>query len=70
MYTLLRNRKENVVDIDREEYEDGREAWLDEQADAMIDYAQDDEETLKDLDDVVDRMMTDPVFYDRVVGWF
>lgn len=59
------------MDIDREDYEYDREDWLDEQADAMIDYAQDDEEEIpKDLDDVVDRMMTDPVFYDRVVGWF
>ena len=62
MCTLLRNGKEYVVDIDREDYEYDREDWLDEQADAMIDYAQDDE--------LNDRLMTDPEFYDRTIGWF
>jgi hypothetical protein len=50
------------VDIDREDYEYDREDWLDERADAMIDYAQDDE--------LNDRLMTDPEFYDRTIGWF
>ena len=28
------------------------------------------EDNPQDLDDVVDKMMTDPDYYDRVVGWF
>lgn len=36
------------------------------------DYTPDDEweDRPDDLDDVVDRMMTDPKFYDDIVGWF
>lgn len=36
------------------------------------DYTPDDEweDRPSDLDDVVDRMMTDPKFYDEIVGWF
>lgn len=36
------------------------------------DYAPDDEweDRPSDLDDVVDRMMTDPGYYDEIVGWF
>lgn len=36
------------------------------------DYTPDDEweDRTSDLDDVVDRMMTDPKFYDEIVGWF
>ena len=36
------------------------------------DYTPDDEweDHPDDLDDVVDRMMTDPKFYDEIVGWF
>ena len=28
------------------------------------------EDNPQDLDDVIDKMMTDPDYYDRVVGWF
>lgn len=36
------------------------------------DYTPEDEmvDPPADMDDVVDRMMTDPKFYDDIVGWF
>jgi hypothetical protein len=38
----------------------------------IVDYTPEDEwqDNPADLDDVVDRMMTDPKFYDDIVGWF
>ena len=42
----------------------------------IVDYSrfEDDEDSSvnmsEDLDDVVDRMMTDPKFHDNIVGWF
>ena len=36
----------------------------------IIDEDDNSEDNPQDLDDVVDKMMTDPDYYDNVVGWF
>ena len=45
--------------------------WDDfENFESLVEREADEAEVLRDIDDVVDRMMTDPGYYDRVVGWF
>lgn len=45
--------------------------WDDfENFESLVEKEADDVDFLVDMDEVVDRMMTDPDYYDNVVGWF
>jgi len=44
--------------------------WYEDEGDYERSDTQYESDLVSDLDDKVDRMMTDPGYYDRIVGWF